>query len=63
MKKLLVLGSSKGCREMISYARSQGIWTIVTDFDDVSKSWAKPLADELWIKNAEKRESMVCVVE
>lgn len=31
MKKLLILGSSKACKEMIAYAKSQGIYTIVTD--------------------------------
>ena len=53
MKKLLFLGSSKGCKEMIEYAKSEGIYTIVTDYDSVEKSWAKPLADEYWMISAD----------
>ena len=58
MKKLLFLGSSKGCREMIEYARGQGIWTIVSDIDDPSESWAKPLADEFWMISADDFDAL-----
>lgn len=58
MKKLLVLGSSKGCREMIAYAKSQGVWTIVTDIDEPSKSWAKLLADEYWMISADDFDAL-----
>ena len=49
MKKLLILGSSKACKEMIAYAKSQGIYTIVTDYFPPEKSSAKLLADEYWM--------------
>lgn len=57
-QKLLILGSSKGCREMIEYAKSQGVWTIVSDFDDPVKSWAKPLADEYWMISADDFDAL-----
>ena len=49
MKKLLILGNSKACKEMIAYAKSQGIYTIVTDYFPPEKSSAKLLADEYWM--------------
>lgn len=48
-KKLLMLGTSKASCEMIEYAKSQGIYTIVTDFDQPEKSPAKLIADEYWM--------------
>lgn len=38
MKKLLMLGTSKASCEMIEYAKSQGIYTIVTDYLAPEKS-------------------------
>lgn len=46
MKKLLMLGTSKASCEMIEYAKSQGIYTIVTDYLTPEKSKAKLIADE-----------------
>lgn len=49
MKKLLMLGTSKGSCEMIEYAKSQGIYTIVTDPRRPEDSRAKLIADEYWM--------------
>lgn len=48
MKKMLILGSSNGSVEMVKYAKSQGIYTIVTDYFSRDRSKAKALADESW---------------
>lgn len=49
MKKLLMLGTSKGSIEMVQYAKSQGIHTIVTDPRTPEESRAKQFADEYWM--------------
>lgn len=51
MEKLLMLGTSYGSREIIRYAKSQGIYTIVTDYLSPDKSLAKKIADEYWMIN------------
>lgn len=49
MKKILFLGSTKGTKQMIEYAKSQGHHTIVTDVNPVDISVPKQLADEYWM--------------
>lgn len=49
MKKLLMLGTSKASCEMVEYAKSQGIYTIVTDYLSPEDSPAKLIADEYWM--------------
>lgn len=51
MKKLLMLGTSSISREMVEYAKSQGIYTIVTDPREPERSIAKLVADEYWMIN------------
>lgn len=51
MKKMLMLGTGYGSREMIRYAKSQGIYTIVTDYLEPQKSVAKLESDEYWMIN------------
>ena len=48
-KKLLMFGTSKGSCEMIEYAKSIGLHTIVTDPNEPAKSKAKSISDEYWI--------------
>ena len=48
-QKLLMLGTSKASCEMIEYAKSQGIFTIVTDYLQPEDSPAKLIADEYWM--------------
>jgi len=48
MKKLLVLGSNFGSVEIVQRAKERGIYTIVTDYYDPSKSNAKLYCDECW---------------
>ena len=49
MKKLLMLGTSKGSVEMVKLAKKKGLYTIVTDFKDPVHSRAKLFADEYWM--------------
>ena len=51
MEKLLMLGTSLASEEMIEYAKSQGVYTIVTDYLPPEKSTAKLIADEYWMIN------------
>lgn len=48
MKKLLILGGNALSCDIVTTARSMGIYTIVTDWNDVDKSPAKAIADEAW---------------
>lgn len=41
---------------MIEYAKSQGIYTIVTDYLDTEKSYAKKIADESWLISTAETE-------
>lgn len=49
MKKLLMLGTSKGSYQMVEYANSQGIYTIVTDPRTPEESQAKLISNEYWM--------------
>lgn len=49
--KLLMLGTSNISCEMIQYAKSLGVYTIVTDYLDPDKSIAKKISDEYWMIN------------
>lgn len=51
MKKLLMLGTSKGSIEMIKIAKRKGIYTIVTDYLEPKESKAKLISDEYWMIN------------
>lgn len=44
-----MLGSSWGSVEMLEYAKSQGMYTIVADRDNLQRSIAKQHADEAWL--------------
>lgn len=48
-ERMLMLGTSNGSIEILKYARSQGIHTIVTDYLDPENSFAKRYADEYWM--------------
>ena len=45
MKKLLMLGTSYGTGLMLDYAKSQGVYTIVTDYLEPEHSPGKLMAD------------------
>ncbi len=51
MEKLLMLGTSLMSKEIIKYAQSQGVYTIVTDYLPPEKSTAKMISDEYWMIN------------
>lgn len=46
--KLLVLGASSGSTDIVNYARSIGVYTVVTDYYPVERSRLKQLADDHW---------------
>lgn len=47
-KKLLILGGNALSCDIVNAARSMGVYTIVTDWNEPSKSPAKLVADEYW---------------
>lgn len=47
-KKLLVLGGNALSCDIVTTAQSLGVYVIVTDWNEVSKSPAKAIADEAW---------------
>lgn len=47
-KKLLVLGGNSISSDIVKIAQSMGVYTIVTDWNDIEKSPAKSIADEYW---------------
>lgn len=49
MEKLLMLGTSLASEEIVKYAKSQGVYTIVTDYLEPEKSTAKLISDEYWM--------------
>lgn len=65
MKKLLLLGTSNATKEIIDYARSSGIYTIVTDDKSPDISYAKKWADEYWMINTTETEKLAekCIIE
>ena len=48
MKKLLFLGVSTDTQDALAYAKSKGIYTIVTDYNSPEKSIEKQYADDFW---------------
>lgn len=56
MEKLLLLGSDKASFDILEYARSNGIYTIVTDDRTPEISFAKKWADEFWMINTSETE-------
>ncbi len=62
-KKLLVLGSNVGAVEIVQYAKSRGIYTIVADYLPPEKSPAKIVADEHVLISTADIESLSELIE
>lgn len=58
-EKILFLDSYTCVAEMIAYAKSLGVYTVVTDFYPPERSWAKPLADEYWMISLADHDELV----
>lgn len=53
MKKMLILGKAQANKEIIDYAKSAGIYTIMTDSYSIEVNPIKLYADEYWMINTE----------
>lgn len=63
-KKLLVLGGKPvASYEIVEYAKSKGVYTIVTDFLSKQKSRAKQIADECWDISTADIETLIPLIE
>lgn len=51
MEKLLMLGTGLASEEIVKYAQSQGVYTIVTDYLLPEMSTAKLISDDYWMIN------------
>lgn len=58
VEKLLMLGTSLASEEIVKYAKSQGIYTIVTDYLEPEKSTAKLISDEYWMINTGELDTL-----
>lgn len=58
-KKLLVLGGGATSIDIVNAAQSLGVYVIVTDYYDVSRSPAKLLADEYWNDSIMEYDTLV----
>jgi len=58
MEKLLMLGTSLASEEIVNYAKSQGVYTIVTDYLPPEKSTAKLISDEYWMINTKDLDTL-----
>lgn len=58
MKKLLIMGTCHGTKAIIEYAKSQGVYTIVTDYFPPEKSAGKRIADNFWMISTADLDSL-----
>lgn len=58
-KKILFLGGNALMCDIVSKAKDLGVYTIVTDWNDVEQSPAKKIADEYWMESISDIEALV----
>lgn len=58
MKKLLILGKGQANKEIIDYARSIGVHSILTDSYSLEVNPVKSYADEYWMINTEDIDAL-----
>lgn len=57
-KKLLILGGDNLTKDIVTTAQKMGVYVIVTDWYDVSRSPAKLIADEYWTVSIEDSDTL-----
>lgn len=62
-KKLLVLGTNTGSEDIVSYAKENGAYVVVTDYVDENDSLAKKIADESILISTADVESLTAYVK
>lgn len=58
MKNILMLGTSKGSKEIVLEAKNRGYHTIVTDFLEPNESKAKLVSDEYWMVSTSEIDTL-----
>lgn len=62
-KKLLILGGSATSIDIVKAAQALGVYVIVTDYYDVSRSPAKLIADEYWNESIIDYEKLCALIK
>lgn len=62
-KKLLILGGSATSIDIVKAAQALGVYVIVTDYYDVSRSPAKLIADEYWNESITNYDKLCVLIK
>ncbi len=62
-KKLLILGGSATSIDIVNAAQALGVYAIVTDYYDVSRSPAKLIADEYWNESITDYDKLCALIK
>lgn len=62
-KKLLILGGNAPSVDVVNAARKMGVYTIVTDWYDTSRSPAKLVADEYWNESINDYDKLCTLIK
>lgn len=62
-KKLLILGGTLISCEIVKHAKKLGVHTVVADYNDISKSPAKQIADEAFLVSATDIDAVVDLIK
>ena len=63
MKKLLILGGTRISCEIVRKAKKMGVYTVVTDYYDETKSPAKQIADESFLVSCTDVDAVVSLIK
>ena len=62
-KKLLILGGNAPSVDVVNAAQKMGVYTIVTDWYDTSRSPAKQVADEYWNESINDYDKLCALIK